>query len=86
MDTKNKLAPSMKQRHSLVSLLFGKSKSKWEAVRKGPATIHGYEVNPAEIEGTYVKEVDQYGEERYWVAEPGIDPYLRDVSSISVIN
>jgi len=33
-----------------------------------------------------VKEVDQYGEERYWVTEPDGMTYLRDASKIYEAN
>jgi len=38
----------------------------------GPVTINTlrYRLEPVEIEGTYVKEVNQYGEVRYQITEP----------------
>ena len=88
MKTKNELAASSGRMTRLVSLLLGRRESKWEATAKGPATIHGwrYEIKPVEIQGTYVKEVDQSGKERYWVTEPDGTTYLRDASKISEAN
>jgi len=61
---------------------------RWEAVAKGPATIDGlrYEVKSVRIEGTYVKERNQHGQERYLITEPDGTTYTRDASQVSPTN
>jgi hypothetical protein len=61
---------------------------KWESVQKGPATIHTqrYEIQHVEIQGTYVKERNQYGEERYWITEPDGARYLKSSAAVSSQN
>lgn len=61
---------------------------RWEPVAKGPATIDGlrYEIKSVRIEGTYVKERNQHGQERYMITEPDGTTYTRDASQVSPTN
>jgi hypothetical protein len=62
---------------------------RWEQVAKGPATIDGlrYEIKSVRIEGTYAKERNQHGQERYLVSsEPDGTTYTRDASQVSPTN
>ena len=53
--------------------------SKWKPVAKGPVTIKSmqYKMEPVEIKGTYVKERNQFDEERYWITEPDGTCYVK---------
>ena len=61
---------------------------RWEPVAQGPVTIDGlrYEIKSVRIEGTYVKERNQHGQERYLITEPDGTTYTRDVSQVSSTN
>ena len=61
---------------------------RWEPIAKGPATIDGlrYEIKSVRIEGTYVKERNQHGQERYLITEPDGTTYTRDSSHVSLTN
>jgi hypothetical protein len=60
--------------------------SRWEPIQRGPATIHTqrYKIIDVEIQGTYVLERDQHGEERYVVIEPDGTRYIKRVDQISM--
>lgn len=59
---------------------------RWEAVAKGPASIQTlrYKIEPVEVQGTYVKERNQYGEERYWVTDPSGERFLRSAEQVTM--
>jgi hypothetical protein len=61
---------------------------RWEPVAKGPATIDGlrYEIKSVRIEGTYIKERNQHGQDRYLITEPDGTTYIRDASQVSPTN
>lgn len=58
----------------------------WTPVEKGPATIRSqrYVVEQIEIQGTYIKERNQNGEERYWITEPDGLTYLKNPSQLKL--
>jgi len=61
---------------------------RWEPVAQGLATIDGlrYEIKSVRIEGTYVKERNQHGQERYLITEPDGTTYTRNASQVSPTN
>jgi len=61
---------------------------RWEQVAKGQATIDGlrYEIKSVRIEGAYVKERNQHGQERYLITEPDGTTYTRDASQVFPTN
>ena len=67
---------------------FWPESDRWEPVAKGSATIDGlrYEIKSVRIEGTYVKERNQRGQERYLIIEPDGTTYTRDASHVSPTN
>lgn len=71
----------------LVLRLFP-AQPQWEPVGKGPATIHTqrYKIEQVELQGTYTKERNQYGEVRYWVTEPDGTRYLKRADQVSPQN
>jgi hypothetical protein len=61
---------------------------RWEQVAQGLATIDGlrYEIKSVRIEGTYVKERNQHGQERYLITEQDGTTYTLDTSQVSTTN
>jgi hypothetical protein len=57
---------------------------RWKVVAKGPANITGlrYKFEEVKIQGTYVKEQNQHGEERYWITEPDGTRYMKGPESV----
>jgi len=67
-----------------IKRLFCKPEQ-WKQIEKGPITINDfrYEIIPIKIEGTYIREQNQKGEDRYIITEPDGTTYTKDASYIS---
>ena len=61
-------------------------KNAWTPIERGPANIHGYKLERIVRHGTYVKETNAKGAVRYWIHEPGMEPYLTGADHITRID
>lgn len=76
--------PEIKCSNSWIKRFFCKPEQ-WRQMEQGPITINDfrYEIIPVKIEGTYIREQNQKGEDRYIITEPDGTTYTKDASCIS---